>query len=177
MTEKCDFYVVDGKKIRLDDRREYQGLQKLTGEVRRIVQPVLGKHGFANADIIENWSALVGEELARGIMPDHLHFDRRDRKNGVLYVKSVGGAFAMLLEHQKTRVIEKINTFFGYPAVGSIKIIQGSLKLKKPTLKKAEKKLTAQQVKTLTQKVQSIEDETLRQKVFDVGSALLKKQD
>jgi len=176
MTEKCNSYRVDGKEIRLDDRREYQGLQKLTKEIRRIVQPVLGKHGFANADIIENWPLLVGEDLARGIMPDHLHFDRQDRKNGVLFVKSAGGAFAMLLEHQKTRVIEKINTFFGYPAVGSIKIIQGTLKLKKPVLKKMPKTLSKQQLQELEQKVKSVTDDELRQKLLDVGIALLKKE-
>ena len=176
MTGKCNSYRVDGKKIRLDDRREYQGLQKLTREIRHIVQPILGKHGFANADIIENWPLLVGEDLARGIMPDHLHFDRQDRKNGVLYVKSAGGAFAMLLEHQKTRVIEKINTFFGYPAVGSIKIIQGALKLKKPVLKKMPKTLSKQQMQALEQKVQSVTDDELRQKLLDVGIALLKKE-
>lgn len=176
MIGKCDSYRVEEKEIRLDDRREYQGLQKLTKEIRRIVQPVLGKHGFANADIIENWPLLVGEDLARGIMPDHLHFDKQDRKNGVLYVKSAGGAFAMLLEHQKKRVIEKINTFFGYPAVGSIKIIQGALKLKKPVLKKAPKTLSKKQMQVLQEKVQGIEDNELRQKVFDVGIAVLKKE-
>lgn len=176
MTEKCNSYRVDGKEIHLDGRREYQGLQKLTKEIRQIVQPILGKHGFANADIIENWPLLVGEDLARGIMPDHLHFDRQDRKNGVLYVKSAGGAFAMLLEHQKMRVIEKINMFFGYPAVGSIKIIQGTLKLKKPVLKKEVKRLSQKQMQELEKKVEQIEDLELRQKVLEVGIALLKKE-
>jgi len=82
----------------------------------------------------------------------------------------------MLLEHQKTRVIEKINTFFGYPAVGSIKIIQGTLKLKKPVLKKMPKTLSKQQLQELEQKVKSVTDDELRQKLLDVGIALLKKE-
>ena len=66
--------------------------------------------------------------------------------------------------------------FFGYPAVGSIKIIQGTLKLKKPVLKKEVKRLSQKQMKELEKKVEQIEDLELRQKVLEVGIALLKKE-
>ena len=54
MTEKCD------KGDRGYPRRAYEGLFPLTKEVRRIVSPVLGARGFAQADILESWNDIVG---------------------------------------------------------------------------------------------------------------------
>lgn len=157
------------------DRRNYQGLAPLTREIRHIIKPILGKHGFARTDILENWENMVGADLAQGTVPERLAFERDERTNGTLHVKAAGGAFAMLLEHQKDRVIGQVNTFFGYRAVAKIKIVQGALKLKKPMVQLAPKKVSPQEIEKLVEKTKNIEDAELRQKMIDVGVAMLKK--
>ena len=93
MTEKC--------KIQKKVSRTYQGLAPLTQEVKKIVQPILKKHGFVSADILTYWTDIVGEDLALGVLPDKLVFKGNDRTNGTLVVKSAGGAFALLFQQKK----------------------------------------------------------------------------
>jgi len=167
MTEKC--------KVADYHRRTYEGLATLTREVQAITRPILGQRGFAEIDILGSWEEMVGAELARGISPEKLSFEKNKRTNGTLFVRSAGGAFATLFEFQKQRVIERINSFFGYPAVSQIKIRQGNLKLR-PSVIQAPQSLTPAEEAALQQRVSGIEDEGLRQQAYEIGKAIILKK-
>lgn len=156
-------------------RRSFEGLERLTMEIKRITNPILGQRGFAGTDVLEYWNDIVGEHLAQGIRPEKLTFERDNRTNGTLHVKSAGGAFAILFEHQKQKVIERVNFFFGYPAVGKIKITQGKVSLKMPEQITPKKMITKDQLDALEKKVAPIEDETLREMVYKLGISRLEK--
>ena len=164
MTKKCEY-----------ERRNYEGLATLTKEVRKIAMPILGIHGFATVDILMHWEDIIGPDLAQGVAPEKLLFSRDKRTGGTLLVKSAGGAFAMLFEHQKKRVIERINTFFGYPAVSQIRIQQGALRLNRQPQPTA-RELTPDEEKWLTERVSTIEDADLRERTYRLGKELLIKQ-
>ena len=167
MTEKCNKETYK--------RRGYEGLAPLTKEVQAIAKPILGTRGFAEVDILSTWEDMVGKDLAKGITPEKLTFTANSRTNGTLHVRSAGGAFAMLFEHQKARVIERINGFFGYPAVSAIKIRQGALKLSLQvnTLKRS---LTAREEKELQARVAIIQDPELREQAYRLGKEILIKK-
>ncbi len=171
MTEKCK-----SEKEPEYSRRSFEGLAPLTREIRIVTKPILGTRGFSEVDILENWQDMVGPDLARGIFPEKLTFERDKRVNGTLHVKSAGGAFAMLFEHQKARVIERLNCFFGYPAVAHIKVTQGTLKLSRAPVVELPKSLTPEEEKALWQQVSHIDDPELRQKTFEVGAAMILKK-
>ncbi len=158
-----------------EKRRTFEGLERLTMEIKHITQPILGQRGFAGTDILSYWDDIVGEHLAKGIRPEKLTFEKENRTNGTLHVKSAGGAFAILFEHQKHKVMERINFFFGYPAVGKIKISQGKISFKMPPPVMPKKFVTPQQVDELKAKVAPIEDETLREMVYQLGLSRLEK--
>ena len=81
----------------------------------------------------------------------------------------------MLFEHQKQRVLERINAFFGYPAVGRIKIQQGALKLTvKPVI--PDRPLTIVEEQNLMARVAEIDDDDLRRKAYEIGKAILQKK-
>ncbi len=156
-------------------RRKYEGAERLTQEIRTISKPFLAKRGFAGIDIIEYWDDIIGPEMAPGIRPEKLMFEKDARTNGILHVKSAGGAFAILFEHKKLQIIERINTFFGYPAVARIHITQGKLHFPKPESISPIKKPTPAQLKKLEAKVTQIEDEELRAQMYKIGLKLLQK--
>ena len=135
----------------------------------------MGARGFSGADILESWEDIVGADLAKGVKPEKLTFEGNSRSKGTLVVKTAGGAFAMLFEHQKRRVIERINAFFGYPAVAHIKMIQGALKLAMPKLD-LQRPIDQQKLKELNDKLLLIEDKELRQITYAIGAAMLKKK-
>lgn len=161
--------------VKDNGRRDYEGLATLVPEIRVLTRKALGIRGFSGADILESWEDIVGPDLAKGVKPEKLTFEGNSRSNGTLVVKTAGGAFAMLFEHQKRRVIERINAFFGYPAVSHIKMVQGALKLSMPKLD-MHRPVDAEKLKELTEKVSLIDDEELRNRTYAVGKALLEKK-
>ncbi len=159
-------------KKETDHRRNYEGLNTLTHEIRQITKPVLGKRGFSGVDIITYWEDIIGFDLSRGITPEKLVFEKDSRTNGTLYVKAAGGAFAMLLEHQKERVIQRLNVFFGYPAVSRIKVRQGALSLKASPINETKQSISPQKLQQLRDRLKNIEDPDLKNVLFNIGKAI-----
>lgn len=172
MTEKCEF-------PQSPRSRTYEGLDSLTREVQKLARPLLGQHGFTQVELITHWSEIMGSELAIGVKPVKLTFPAKDRMNGTLHVRTAGGAFAMLLEHQKGRIMERVNTYFGYPAVSNLKIEQGGVHLPHEQEVEAEWPLSEEELAPLLEKVNTISDDALRQKTLEIGIKMLqnKKKD
>ena len=166
MTEKCEF-------PQSPRSRTYEGLDSLTREVQKLARPLLGQHGFTQVELITHWSDIMGSELAIGVKPIKLTFPAKDRMHGTLHVRTAGGAFALLLEHQKERIMERVNTYFGYPAISSLKIEQGGIHLPQPKESEAEWPLSEEELKPLLDKVNAISDESLRQRTLEIGIKLL----
>ena len=166
MIEKCEF-------SQSPRSRTYEGLDSLTREVQKLARPLLGQHGFTQVELITHWSDIVGQELALGVKPVRLTFPAKDRMNGTLHVRTAGGAFAMLLEHQKGRIMERVNTYFGYPAVSNLKIEQGGVRLPHSEEPEPEWPLSEEELMPLLEKVNAIVDDSLRQKTLEIGIKLL----
>ena len=169
MTEKCEF-------PQSPRSRTYEGLDPLTREVQKLARPLLGQHGFTQVELITHWSDIMGSELAIGVKPVKLTFPAKDRMNGTLHVRTAGGAFAMLLEHQKGRIIERVNTYFGYPAVSNLKIEQGGVRLPHESESEPEWPLSEEELAPLLEKVNAISDDSLRQKTLEIGIKLLQNE-
>jgi len=155
--------------------RNYEGLAPLTKEMGQLTQNIFGQKGFVSSDLIANWSEIVGSDLALGVLPMRLTFPINQRAHGTLHVSTAGGAFALLFEHQKGRVIERVNTYFGYPAISDIRQMQGALKQHPITTHEVEWPLGDDETQQLLQKVDAIEDDTLRAKVFELGITMIQK--
>ncbi len=81
------------------------------------------RRGFTEAGILTRWSEIVGPHIAAESAPERLSFPRGDRRDGTLHVR-VSGPLATELQHLAPQLIERINTHFGYAAVGRINIVQ-----------------------------------------------------
>ncbi|MCA1297797.1 DUF721 domain-containing protein [Stappia indica] len=87
------------------------------------------KRGFAAADLVADWPDIVGERYAGRVQPIRLDWPRgadtpdAEPKPATLVVQT-DGATALLLTHDMPQVIERINGFFGWAAVGRIRILQ-----------------------------------------------------
>lgn len=155
--------------------RKYEGLAPLTKEVHDLTQNAFGQKGFVSLDLITNWSEIIGSDLAQGVVPIKLTFPQNQRTHGTLHVRTASGAFALLFEHQKTRVIDRINTYFGYPAINQINQTQGAIKLKPTPSQEVEWPLGDDEVQELLKKVNSIENDELRAQVFEIGVSLIQR--
>ncbi|WP_066799205.1 DUF721 domain-containing protein [Sphingomonas soli] len=90
------------------------------------------KFGFVQHSIVSRWVEIVGERYARVSTPESIRFPQGKRAEGVLSLV-VGGAHAPMMQHIAPEIVERVNRFFGYPAVARLSIRHGEVKkLDKP---------------------------------------------
>jgi hypothetical protein len=84
----------------------------------------LRKYGFAEERLITHWQALLGEALGTRTLPVRLRFAHGQRHGGTLFIRA-SGPTALEVQHLAPQIIERINGFFGYPAVAALRLEQG----------------------------------------------------
>ena len=90
---------------------------------------VFARQGFASSDIVTHWPEIVGSEIAAYAEPLKLQWPRGDAEEpepATLVLRAEGPA-AIEIQHQSGVILERINRFFGWRAVGRIAIRQAPL--------------------------------------------------
>lgn len=82
------------------------------------------RYGFVQSGIVTRWAEIVGPKYAGVSTPESIRFPRGQKADGVLTV-TVSGAHAAMMQHIVPEVIERVNRFFGYGAVGRLVLRQG----------------------------------------------------
>lgn len=106
-----------------DISKRGRGIKPIADHIATVTKPLLGKRGFASHRIIFHWGDIVGDMLAQQCTPDRIRYAQGDRTNGTLHIHAYG-VQALELEYLKPQVIQQVNAFCGYNAVGDIKITQ-----------------------------------------------------
>lgn len=157
-------------------RREAKPLADLIGKP---MEAACRKRGFATADLIAAWPDIVGERYAERTCPETLQWPRRPEaaESGAVdpatLVIRTDGPTALYLQHEIPQVIERINTFFGWAAVGRIKIVQKPLLRPKPQRRPGLRPLAADEEARLAGTLGGVENDRLREALSRLGHAVL----
>jgi hypothetical protein len=116
------------------------------------------RFGFVQSSIVSRWGEIVGERYAKVSSPESIRFPAGKRSGGVLTLV-VQGAHAPLMQHLSPLIMERVNRFFGYPAVAKVAFRQGSLP---PQRKVAERPQLRPVPKELGEGLREIADPELR---------------
>ena len=84
------------------------------------------RFGFVQSSIVSRWPEIVGERYARVSCPESIKFPTGKKAGGCLTLL-VEGAHAPLIQHLAPMIIERVNRFFGYPAVARLVLRQGKI--------------------------------------------------
>ena len=99
--------------------------KRLADLVGRIIDPVAAKRGFTTADLFSAWPDIVGPSFADCTIPERISWPPHDPDlPGVLALR-VDGPVSVLIQHELDQIIERVNAFMGYRAVGRIRLVQG----------------------------------------------------
>ena len=103
------------------------------------------RFGFIQASVVSRWAEIVGERYAKVSSPESIRFPAGKKSGGVLSIV-VQGAHAPLMQHLAPVIVERVNRFFGYPAVAKLSFRQGATssrreKLARPQLRAVPKEL------------------------------------
>jgi hypothetical protein len=83
------------------------------------------RFGFVQSSIVSRWHEIVGEHYAKVSTPESIRFPVGRKSDGVLTL-SVDGGHAPMMQHVAPSIIERVNRFFGYPAIARVTIRQGT---------------------------------------------------
>ena len=104
-----------------------RGLQPMARLVPKITGATFRRRGFTETRILTDWPLIIGQRLAPHCVPEKLVFRGKQRDGGILHLR-VHAPLAIEFQHLEPRIIERINTFFGYSAVTGLRLIQGVVK-------------------------------------------------
>jgi hypothetical protein len=88
------------------------------------------RFGFIQSSIVSRWHEIVGERYAGVSSPESIRFPPGKKSSGTLNLV-VEGAHAPLMQHVAPAIVERVNRFFGYPAVARVHFRQGIVQLSK----------------------------------------------
>ena len=94
-------------------------LAELIGDA---LDPLVRKRGLARTELLAWWPDIVGAAYQGRTAPERIRWTR-DGSAATLVVRC-DPALALQFAHETERVRERINAYFGYPAVGAVRIVQ-----------------------------------------------------
>ena len=82
------------------------------------------RFGFIQSSIVSRWKEIVGPRYAAVSSPESIRFPVGKKSSGTLTLV-VEGAHAPMMQHVAPAIVERVNAFFGYPAVERVAFRQG----------------------------------------------------
>ena len=144
------------KQNNKESKTYVQGLRPFGNTLPRGVKGLLKKNGYNYSEIISKWNLLVGKEVSNFSYPLSIKM-AKGNANGTL-ILAVERGNEINIEYSKNEIINKINSYFGYKLIGTIKIKTFFMKNKKDIKKNISSKLS----KKLKIKINEIKSENIR---------------
>src|SRR5579862_9620140 len=121
------------------------------------------KQGFAARELVTRWSEIAGERIATYCEPLKMQWPRPvegQPQEPATLVLRVEGPMALEIQHASDVILERVNRFFGWSAVGRLALRQGPLSRRaRPRFSPAP---DPRQVEQIAQTLTSVEDDELR---------------
>ncbi|MEP3278965.1 MAG: DciA family protein [Stappiaceae bacterium] len=159
-----------------------KGAKPLADLIQPALRPACRKRGFASADLLANWPDIVGQRYQGRVQPEKLNWPRRksaeeDRfpEPAVLVVRT-DGPTALMLQYETPQLLERINAFLGWSAVGRLKIIQRPLTEIQKRQGEPLRPLTDEEMQEIEHKVSGIDNGKLEKALLRLGTAVVARR-
>jgi hypothetical protein len=131
------------------------------------------KQGFAARELVTRWGEIAGHEIAAHSEPLKIQWPRPvegQPQEPATLVLRVEGPMALEIQHSSDVILQRVNRFFGWSAVGRLALRQAPLSRRdRPKTPGApDPKSVAKVAETLT----SVEDEELRAALARLGASI-----
>lgn len=145
------------------------GASALSGVLKRLGGPALRRQSRLESGLIAEWPNIVGEFVAERSAPLRLTWPR-GRDNDAVLELGVESAIAPELQHLEPQILERINGYFGFAAVGRLKLTHGRPAGARPVPQSpAERDLSAEEKDALKAQVAPVAGEGLKRALEALG--------
>ena len=131
------------------------------------------KQGFAARELVTRWADIAGPEVAAHSEPLKIQWPRPvegQPQEPATLVLRVEGPMALEIQHASDVILQRVNRFFGWSAVGKLALRQAPLSRRnRPAASRVpDPEAVADVAKTLS----SVEDEELRAALARLGASI-----
>ena len=133
----------------------------------------LKTQGFASAEIIARWADIAGPEIAAHSEPMKINWPRAagdKRPEPATLVLRVEGPAALEIQHLAAVILERVNRFFGWQAIGRIALRQAPLRRRAPPTPPPP--LDPEIAARIAASLPAVEDEDLRFALARLGASI-----
>ena len=108
------------KQNNKESKTYVQGLRAFGNTLPRGLKGILKKNGYNYSEIISKWSIMVGGKISNCSYPKSIKM-RKGNSNGTL-VLGIKRGNEIDVEYAKKDIINKINSYFGFNLISTIKL-------------------------------------------------------
>jgi hypothetical protein len=131
------------------------------------------KQGFAARELVTRWTEIIGPELSGHCEPLKMQWPRPvegQPPEPATLVLRVEGPMALEIQHASDVILQRVNRFFGWSAVGRLALRQGPLS-RRARPRPAPPPGPAE-VEEVAQTLTSVEDDDLRAALARLGASI-----
>ncbi len=138
-----------------------------------VFSDVYAKQGFAARELVTRWAEIAGAEIAAHAEPLKIQWPRPvegELQQPATLVLRVEGPMALEIQHTSDVILQRVNRFLGWNAVGRLALRQAPLarRAARSPPPKPDAAAIAEVAATLT----SVEDDGLRDALARLGAAI-----
>lgn len=157
-----------------------RGIVQISEVANGLIDPVLARRAGINTMLLGSWDEIAGMDFAECTRPERITWPRRASEMagegekyqpGVLTI-ACEGARALFLTHAQGELIQRINGFFGYPAIRQIRIVQKPVAVRQKHHSRP-RTLTASENAKLASMTGEIENDKLKAALDRLGRAVI----
>jgi len=131
------------------------------------------KQGFAARELVTRWAEIAGPEIAMYSQPLKMQWPRPvegQSQEPATLVLRVEGPMALEIQHASDVILQRVNRFFGWSAVGRLALRQAPLSRRdRPQVSRAP---DAKAVAKVAESLSAVEDEELRAALARLGASI-----
>jgi hypothetical protein len=131
------------------------------------------KQGFAARELVTRWAEIAGADIAAHSEPLKIQWPRPVQgqpQEPATLVLRVEGPMALEIQHASDAILQRVNRFFGWSAVGRLALRQAPLSRRGRTA--ASRVPDAESVAKVAATLSSVEDAELRAALARLGASI-----
>lgn len=156
--------------------RKYSNPVPVSDLATAILDPVLRRRAGISIGLVQNWDEIVGQNLAGVTRPERVVWPKRrsddDPFEPATLVVCCSGLNALHLQHQTGEVIDRVNAYLGFAAIGRMRIVQKPVGEAKPK-PLPPRELSLAEAKRIEGITAEIEDDDLREALSRLGRSVV----
>ena len=159
------------KKYTKQRNRSIQGLRSFKDTLPKNIKKVINKKGHIFSETLNNWKYIVGENLFKICYPKMFKNSNRFGVSTLLIMVKRG--HEVDLEYSKKKIIDKMNSFFGYSVVEKLKFISFDDETKILTKEYEQEKNVTN--KKYQKKINDVKNEKIKKSLLELTKVFKEK--